>query len=142
MRYLLDTDILSNLMRRLPSASLLAKLALVPPEEQCTTSITLGELYYGAHHSVDRTELLLRQLDEVLLPNLAVLPFDEPAAREYGQLRAQLEKQGVPIGDADLQIASIAMVNDLAVVTANMRHFNRVNGLAVENWLEQRPDQP
>jgi len=142
MRYLLDTDILSNLMRRLPAASLLARLALVPPDEQCTTSITLGELYYGAHHAVERTGPLLRRLDEVLLPNLAVLPFDEPAAREYGQLRAQLEKQGAPIGDADLRIASIALVHDLAVVTANVRHFARVDGLVVENWLEERPDKP
>ncbi|MGH2364283.1 MAG: PIN domain-containing protein [Chloroflexota bacterium] len=140
MRYLLDTDILSNLMRRMPAAQLLARLALIPPDEQCTTSITLGELYYGAYHAAERTELLLRRLDEVLLPNLAVFPFDEPAAREYGQLRALLEKQGAPIGDADLRIAAIAIVHNLAVVTANVRHFTRVDGLAVENWLAERVD--
>ncbi|HEU0168811.1 MAG TPA: PIN domain-containing protein, partial [Chloroflexota bacterium] len=87
--------------------------------------------------ATERTELLLRQLDEVLLPNLAVVPFDEPAAREYGELRARLEKQGISIGDADLKIASIALVHGLVVVTANVRHFTRVAGLLVENWLEQ-----
>ncbi|MHB8620696.1 MAG: PIN domain-containing protein [Chloroflexota bacterium] len=142
MTYLLDTDILSNLMRRLPSAPLLAKLALVAPDEQCTTSITLGELYYGAHRATERTEVLLQRLDEILLPNLAVLPFDDLAAREYGQLRASLERRGAPIGDADLRIASIALTRDLAVVTANVRHFARVEGLVVENWLEEQPDKP
>ena len=68
-------------------------------------------------------------------PNLPILPFDAGAARRYGEIRAQLERQGTMLGDADLCIASIALARDLTIVTGNVRHFQRVPGLSVENWL-------
>jgi predicted nucleic acid-binding protein len=134
--YILDTDILSNLLRRSPSPALITKLATVPPEQQATSSITLGELVYGAYRLQDRAGALLQRLEETLLPNLPVLPFDASAARRYGETRAELERRGTPIGDADLRIASIALDRDLTVVTGNVRHFEKVPGLPVENWLE------
>ena len=134
--YLLDTDILSNLLRRSPSPALITKLAKVPPEQQVTSSITLGELVYGAYRLEDRAGVLLQRLDETLMPNLPVIPFDASAARRYGETRAELERRGTPIGDADLRIASIALDRDLTVVTGNVRHFEKVPGLPVENWLE------
>jgi predicted nucleic acid-binding protein len=134
--YLLDTDILSNLLRRAPSPNLITKLASVTAEDQFTSAVTLGELVYGAHRLKERAVVLLQRLDETLLPNLPVLPFDASAARRYGEVRAELERQGTPIGDADLRIASIALDRNLTVVTANVRHFEKVPGLAVENWLE------
>lgn len=134
--YLLDTDVLSNLLRRTPSPALIARLASVPPEQQFTSSITLGELIYGAYRLQNRTAALLQQLEESLLPNLPVLPFDASAARRYGEARADLERRGTPIGDADLRIASIALARGLTVVTGNVRHFRHVPELAVENWLE------
>lgn len=76
------------------------------------------------------------------MPNLPVLPFDASAARRYGEVRAELERRGTPIGDADLRIASIALDRDLTVVTGNVRHFEKVPGLAVENWLAQDPNYP
>lgn len=132
--YLLDTDILCNLMRRAPSTALIAKLASVPVEEQSTSSITLGELVYGALRLGSRA--LLERLEDTLLPNLPVLSFDTAAARQYGEVGAELERRGTPIGDADLRIAAIALVRGFTVVTGNVRHFERVPGLAVENWLE------
>ena len=134
--YLLDTDILSNLLRRAPSTALVTKLASIPPEQQFTSSITLGELVYGAYRLQERAGALLQRLDETLLPNLPILPFDASAARRYGEVRAELERRGTPMGDADLRIASVALTRDLAVVTANVRHFQKVPGLAVENWLD------
>ena len=134
--YLLDTDILSSLLRRAPSTALVTRLASVPPEQQFTSSVTLGELVYGAHRLKERTSVLLAQLDNMLLPNLPVLAFDASAARHYGEMRAELERLGTPIGDADLRIASIALDRELTVVTGNVRHFARVPGLPVENWLE------
>lgn len=134
--YLLDTDILSNLLRRTPSPALIARLASVPPEEQSTSAITLGELVYGAHRLQDRAGGLLQRLEETLLPNLPILPFDASAAHRYGEVRAELERRGTPIGDADLRIASIALARGMTVVTGNVRHFERVPGLPVENWLE------
>lgn len=134
--YLLDTNILSNLLRRSPSSTLVAKLAVVPVEMQFTSSITLGELVYGAHHAAGRTEELLRRLNALPPIKHRILPFDDAAARIYGQLRARLEREGTPIGDADIRIASIALARGLAVVTGNVRHFNRIPGLGIENWLE------
>ncbi len=135
--YLLDTDILSNLMKRSPSTILIAKLASIPVNQQLTSSITLGELVYGARRLPARTEVLMERLETTLLPNLPVLPFDATAARHYGEVRAELERRGIPLGDADLRIAAIALTHSLIVVTGNVRHFQRVPGLVVENWLEE-----
>jgi tRNA(fMet)-specific endonuclease VapC len=132
--YLLDTDILSNLMKRAPASALVARVARVPPEDQFTSSVTLGELLYGAHRS-SRTAALLERIEETLLPELPILPFDAAAARRYGELRAELERKGTPIGDADTRVASIALSRGLTVVTGNERHFRKVSGLAIENWL-------
>lgn len=134
--YLLDTDILSNLMKRTPSSTLMAKVAHVPPEQQFTSSITLGELVYGAHRLKELTTILMQKIEDALLPNLPILSFDVAAARRYGELRAELERLGTPIGDADMRIAAIALSHDLKVVTGNERHFQRVPELEIENWLE------
>ena len=135
MTYLLDTDTLSGLMRSAPLPVLLRRVAAVAPAEQATSSITLGELLYGAHRLGDRGAALLDRIAELVTANLVVFPFDEHAAREYGVLRARLEQDGTPIGDADMRIASIALAHDLTIVTGNTRHFERVPGLSVENWL-------
>ena len=135
--YLLDTDILSNLLKRTPSTVLIAKLASVPPERQFTSSITLGELIYGAHRLGASAGLLLERLDRTLPPNLPALPFDAAAARLYGEVRAGLERRGTPLGDADLRIGAIALARSLTIVTGNVRHFQRIPDLSVENWLEE-----
>lgn len=135
--YLLDTDILSNLLKRAPSTTLIAKLASMPIEQQFTSSITLGELVYGAYRLRTRASALLEQLEKTLLPNLPVLPFDAAAARQYGEVRAELERHGTLLGDADLRIGAIALVHGLTLVTGNVRHFQRIPGLPVENWLEE-----
>lgn len=134
--YLLDTDILSNLLRPVPSTNLATRLAAIAGEALFTSSITLGELVYGAHRQGPRGRLLLERIDQVLLPGRPVLPFDDAAARRYGELRAELERRGTPLDEADLRVAAIALARNLAVVTGNARHFRRVPGLAVENWLD------
>lgn len=133
--YLLDTDVISNLMKRTPAERLVARLARVAPEEQFTSSVTLGELLYGAHRS-ERSAALLERIDAVIPVDLPVLPFDAAAARRYGEIRAELERRGALIGNADTQIAAIALVHGLRVATGNERHFRRIPGLEVENWLE------
>lgn len=135
MKYLLDTDTLSNLVRRQPPTALIAKLALVPREEQCTSSITLGELVYGATRLLDQGASLWARIEQTLRDYFPILPFDADAARQYGTLRAELERRGTTVDEADLRIASIALTHDLIVVTGNVRHFQRVPNLAVENWL-------
>jgi tRNA(fMet)-specific endonuclease VapC len=135
--YLLDTDILSNLLRRVPSITLIARLASVPAEQQFTFSIILGGLICGAYRLPTRTSALLEQLEKTLLPNLPILPFDVAAARSYGEVRADLERRGILLGDANLRIGAIALARDLTVVTGNVQHFQMISSLPKENWLQQ-----
>ena len=132
--FLFDTATLSQVIRREPSPSLLVRLAAVPPDEQFTTAITVGEMVYGAERS-SRREYILRQFESRLWPTLRILPFDRAAAEAYGSLRAELERAGTPLSEPDTRIAAIALTHDLTVVTGNVRHFSRVAGLRVENWI-------
>jgi tRNA(fMet)-specific endonuclease VapC len=131
--YCFDTDVLSATMRREPDLALIRRLAELPPSEQFTTAITLGELLYGAER---RGSTRLREtVRELVAGALTILPFDQAAAEAYGPLRARLESRGEPLDEPDLRIASIARARDLTLVTANLRHFDRVPDLRVENWL-------
>ncbi len=132
MPYLLDTDIISATLRRQPHLGVIRRIASVPPTDQFTTAISLAELVFGAHR-IGRTDLLERihQIGDYL----PVLPFDETAARVFGQLKAELERVGTPLAEPDLRIAAIALAAQLTLVTGNVRHFARVPGLALENWL-------
>lgn len=132
--YCLDTDVLSALMRRDPPIGLVRRVATVAATDQCTTSITLGELLFGA--SKQGSDRLMRRVEELILSAGLVIPFDEPSARVYGSLRAQLERDGRRLAEPDLRIASIALSRDLTLVTANTRHFSRVTDLRLENWLD------
>lgn len=97
------------------------------------SSITAAELHFGVQKS-QRPEENLRALEQFLLP-LTLAHFDENAAAAYGHVRAQLEKQGTPIGSLDTLIAAHALSLDLMLVTNNVREFERVPGLEVENWV-------
>ena len=132
--YLFDTDVLSATLKPRPPAALLRRLAHVPAAEQHVSTMTIAEIVYGACRST-RPAHFLRQLTDVLLPELQVVDFDAAAAFHAGRLRAELEGKGVPLPWPDLQIAAICLARDLTLVTANTRHFVRVPGLRVENWL-------
>jgi tRNA(fMet)-specific endonuclease VapC len=82
-----------------------------------------------------RAEYHLERLRTLILSQDHVLAFDEAAAYRYGTIRAELEAAGTPLHSLDLQIAAIALAQDLILVTGNTRHFSRVSGLRVENWL-------
>lgn len=131
--YCFDTDTLSAVLKRDPPLGLIRRLAQVAPALQFTTTITLGELLYGA--AKRGSPKLTTRVREVIALATTVLPFDERAAEVYGPLRAELEREGRRLDEPDLRIASIALSRDLTVVTGNVRHFGRVPNLAVENWL-------
>jgi tRNA(fMet)-specific endonuclease VapC len=133
--YCFDTDVLSAVLRRDPPLYLIRRLAQVPPTDQATTTINLGELLYGA--AKRGSERLVRQAREVVSTAAVILPFDTEAAEVYGPLRAQLEGEGRRLDEPDLRIASIALSRGLIVVTGNVRHFARVPGLDIENWLSE-----
>jgi len=133
MRILLDTDAMSHIVKAdIPRLS--AKVMETPVHDRFTSSISLGELIYG-FEKTGRHEHLGRILDEIILPEVEVLPFDEPAAREYAALRVSLERQGQALHEADLRIAAIALANDLTLITGNDKHFRRVPRLRALNWL-------
>jgi tRNA(fMet)-specific endonuclease VapC len=98
----------------------------------CTSSVVVGELELGAARRASRT--LRRQLD-AFYSGLEVLAYDVEAARRYGRLAAVLLDDGVPIGVEDTMVAAHAMSRGLVLVTHNRRHFERVSGLRIEDWL-------
>lgn len=132
MRYLLDTDTLSALLRPRPDLVLGRRLASEPQEGIFTSAITAGELAYGAARS-GRPQLIEKVT--LVLDSLPVVSFDAAAAATYGRLRADLEAAGTSLAEADLRIASTALAHGMVVVTGNGRHFSRIPGLPVENWL-------
>jgi tRNA(fMet)-specific endonuclease VapC len=105
-------------------------------ETLAVTAISVGELMHGVHKSAQVEENLARL--GVLLAHVTVLSYDERAARQFGRLKAQLERSGQRLSDLDLQIASVAQVHDSPLVTHNQRHFERIPGLALEDWLTDR----
>ena len=132
MRYLLDSNVWIELLRRRRNRAVFQRLDRLPVEQIATSAVVKGELITGAikssasSHNLQRVEDLLRIYE--------VLPFDEAAALHYGQIRAALEKRGLIIGHNDLMIAATALQHGLTLVTHNTREFGRVPGLVVEDW--------
>lgn len=133
MRYLLDTNIVSDLVRN-PQGRITRRIREIGEAQVCTSIIVAAELRYGA--AKKESQRLTAQLDAVLRA-LEVLPFEAPADIAYGALRAGLERAGQPIGGNDLLIAAQAIALRYAVVTDNEREFARIDGLSYENWLRE-----
>ncbi|MES9906155.1 MAG: type II toxin-antitoxin system VapC family toxin [Sedimenticola sp.] len=130
-RYLLDTNILSDLVRH-PQGVVARKIVQQGEDNICTSILVAGELRFGVEKL--GSARLTAQL-EAILSVIEVLALEEPADRHYGELRNYLEKQGTPIGPNDMLIAAHALALDCVMVTANVREFCRVPKLKVENWL-------
>lgn len=133
-RYLLDTNIVSDLVRH-PQGRVAEHVRAVGETRVCTSIIVAAELRYGAAKKV--SPRLTAQLAAVL-GALDILPFETPADAVYGQIRARLEQSGEPIGGNDLLIAAQAVALDHTLVTDNEREFTRLPDLAHENWLRPR----
>lgn len=130
-RYLLDTNILSDLIRN-PQGKAARRVAKVGEADICTSVIVAAELRYGCAKSGSAR---LRKAVTDLLGEIEVLPFEPPADADYGETRAMLEAAGTPIGGNDMLIAAHARTLGATLVTANTREFKRVPGVKVENWL-------
>jgi tRNA(fMet)-specific endonuclease VapC len=129
--YLLDTNIVSDLVRR-PQGSVAARIADVGEENVLTSVIVACELRYGA--AKRGSKRLTRQV-EAVLGAITILPFQPDADRHYAAIRTGLERKGTPIGAHDMLIAAQARAIRAVCVTANVTEFKRVRGLKVENWL-------
>lgn len=128
---MLDTDICIHVMKAYPPA--LRERFNAAAEQLCISSITLGELHYGAEKSARRNSNLLAI--EHFTARLEVLPFTAGAAVHHGQIRTELERLGRPVDVYDMLIGAHARSEGLVVVTSNMREFTRMPGLRVENWV-------
>lgn len=134
MRYLLDTNVVSDLVRN-PQGRVAERIRKVGEAQVCTSIIVAAELRYGA--AKKGSSRLMSQLDAVLTA-LEVMPFEAPADVHYGSLRSLLlERAGKPIGANDLLIAAHALALGHTIVTDNEREFARVRGLRLENWLRK-----
>jgi tRNA(fMet)-specific endonuclease VapC len=130
MRYLLDTSVLSDIVKK-PGSPAEVRFSQCSPDALLTSIIVVAEARFGlvknrAFKTAHRLEQLLTTID--------VAPFETPADSIYADLRVQLERAGTPIGGNDMLIAAHALALDATLVTANEREFRRVPHLEVENW--------
>jgi tRNA(fMet)-specific endonuclease VapC len=131
MRYLLDSNIISDLLRH-PNGNIAHGVKRVGEDKVCTSIIVAAELRFGV---VKKSSDQLTAALDAILGAMTVLPFETPADKIYGEIRAHLEKSGRPIGANDLLIASHAMALGYTLVTDNEREFSRIKDLKRENWL-------
>ena len=131
LRYLLDTNIISDLIRR-PDGIVARRIIDIGETAICTSIVVAAELRYGAFKSDSRR---LGERIELMLSAIEILSLEPPADQHYAEIRQQLTQRGTPIGPNDLLIAAHALATGLTLVTANTREFERVPSLPVENWL-------
>lgn len=131
MRFMLDTNLCIDLMRG-KSVAAFKRLRSLAVDEAGISTVTLAELKYGASRSSRKA--YNESLIIAFCAPLLIVPFDAAAAEAYGAIRATLESAGTPIGPLDTLIAAHALALGCVLITANVREFERVPGLAVENW--------
>ncbi len=130
--YMLDTDMCSYIIRERPIGVLehFRKLAM---EQICISTVTYAELLYGVERSSSKR--INRPIIDDFVQHLDVIEWDNAAAEQYGKIRANLEVRGKPIGAMDMMIAAHAKSIKAVLVTNNQKHFARIKGLKVENWV-------
>lgn len=132
LKYMLDTNIVIYVMKNKPHQ--VKEQFKVHSGQMCISSITLGELVFGAEHSQYPQKNLA--IIEGLIARLEVLPFDTKAAYHFGQIRSDLYRIGKPIGPYDMMIAGHARAKAMIIVTNNIKEFQRVPGLQLVNWVD------
>jgi predicted nucleic acid-binding protein len=136
--YLLDTDTVIYSLKGEPAVKKNLRDHFHDPMRMSV--ITLMELYYGAHKSLKIVSNLAKI--KTLELSFEIISISEESAEIFGMTKAQLEKAGSPLDDFDLIIASSALSNNLVLVTNNVRHFQRIEGLKLTNWTEYPPKKP
>lgn len=134
IKYLLDTDTCIFTIKRKPTH--LKRLFNIHIGQLAISSVTWGELIYGAEKSKN-VEHNLMQI-EGFGARLEILPFEKQEARQFGQIKTELESKGQAIGPYDMMIAGHARALGLILVTNNLREFKRVQGLRLENWVKKK----
>jgi len=135
MRYVLDTTAFSAAMRR--DSALLALLKNYRPNDIVTVPPVIAEIHYGIKRlkNASKKVLLLKAQRDRLLSIINVLPWQSEASKKYGEIKADLEHRGKIIDDFDIAIAAIAISHNCGVLTDNLKHFERINGLKTISWF-------
>ena len=132
MKYLLDTDTCVYFLNRIPA--IVNKIESVPDEELAVSCFTIAELLYGAYNSeqFDKNIERIRFIEETI----TVAGFDRKAEECFAIIKSELKKSGKLLEDFDILIAAVAKSNEMVLVTNNTKHFERIQGLKLENWME------
>jgi len=130
LKFMLDTNIVIYVIKRRPAE--LINVFNKHADQMCISSITLAELIHGAEKSSLPEKNM--KIVEDFISRLEVLSYDSEAAMHYGDIRADLEKKGIPVGVNDLHIAGHARSRGLIIVTNNTKEFTRVEGLRITDW--------
>ena len=128
--FMLNTDSVSFALRG--QGRVASQILERRPSEICISALTLAELRYGAAR---RNSKRLHALIDAFMSNISVMPFDETCAAHFGVVASGLAQRGSPIGEFDALIAAHALALELTLVTNNVKHFTRVAGLRVDNWM-------
>ncbi len=131
LKFMLDTNIIIYVMKNRPKQ--FKDRFTLHNGRMCISSVTLGELVFGAEHS-QQTDRNLAEIEE-MTARIEVLPFEDKAAYHFGRIRSDLYRMGRPIGPYDMMIAGHARASAMILVTNNVKEFERVPGLQVENWV-------
>ncbi len=133
--YLLDTNILSEMIKKRPNPNVLSQIRTKASLELFTSSICIMELRFGSRLRND-FEAFWSKLEKRIISKVNVIPISGKEAIAAGDILAEMKKNGQTIGIEDALIAASALANQCRMVTANVRHFLRIKGLVVENWLD------
>ena len=135
-KYLLDTNVLSEVVKKRPSATVIGHLREVPQTALHASVVSVMEMRFGAVRSATGS-ILWERIRRDVLARVKILPLGEDEASRAGEILADLEMRGVPVGIEDVMIGATALVHGLVVVTRNVKHLGRIRGLVVENWWEE-----
>jgi len=133
--YLIDTNVLSELVKKNPDSNSMATLRVTPADALFSASICIMELRYGALKCGNPSDLWTK-IEQRILPRIHILPFSYKEAIKAGDLMHHLYSIGQPIGIEDTMIASTALCNGLTLVSANIKHLSRIPDLKMENWFQ------
>ncbi|MBD2279022.1 type II toxin-antitoxin system VapC family toxin [Aphanizomenon flos-aquae] len=133
MQYLLDTCVVSDFVKGDPNT--LQRLKLISPDDISISAVTSMELKYGLAINPQRA-IKIQPLIISFLNSVTILPFAEAEAEQTAQIRSFLKQAGTPIGAYDVLIAATAITHKLIIVTANVREFERIPNLQIENWRD------
>jgi len=133
--YLLDTNILSELIKKRPNPYLLSQLRSKPAYALYTSSICIMELRFGSALR-DDFEVFWQKINREIISRVKIIPLGEKEALAAGAILADMRKTGQSIGIEDVLIAASAITNQCIMVTGNIRHFSKISGLIVEDWFK------